>query len=560
MRLFPESLTWPAARRSRRSLLFAAWWALAGSGAPAAEVAIALSTASGLKFEPARLVVEPGAQVTLTFQNPDDMMHNFVLVKPGARLAVVEAALALADQGPARNFVPASDLVLWSTPLLNPGQSTRLTFTAPATEGVYPYVCTFPGHGLVMYGALYVARSPRLPPLDQDPNLPPPVVAVAAAALQHPTVQRTFLPDCGPAALAIGLPGGQSYSFDAGQCRLRYIWRGGFLDNSPQVLGKGDQFARPLGRVYYRASSAARLRIGDPSAPPKVKWQGYRWVGGVPRLSYQLDGAAVAETPQLNSDGQALVIAYEIEHATGPVTFTADPEGGASVTSDAGAWSGDRLTLTPGEARRFTLTFTERPGIEPLAYWSMNDLLFTGRKDPLPGVVGRAFTPGGNFNRREVLDTGIPLSAVQHGGTLMSWVKRTPPAATGKADRESAAPIFSAGTGSNAFVIRAPRSDLDWHHLAACFHHGGYTLYVDGQVQGELKVSPADPAAPLCLGSVGKEDFFAGLLDEVRIFDRPLSAAEIEKIYRREKPTTTPSTPRTVQNSPSTAAEHAAHP
>jgi hypothetical protein len=118
-----------------------------------------------------------------------------------------------------------------------------------------------------------------------------------------------------------------------------------------------------------------------------------------------------------------LEIAYELTGAGGPVTFVADPEGGATVTASRGKWASSQLTLTPAEAREFTLTLTERPGVEPAGYWSMNDAYFTAKSDPPPGVIGRAFVPGGTGNRREVLDSGIDWSSLQHGGTLMGWVK-----------------------------------------------------------------------------------------------------------------------------------------
>jgi putative heme-binding domain-containing protein len=39
---------------------------------------------------------------------------------------------------------------------VQPRQIQRLTYTAPTAVGVYPYVCTYPGHWRRMYGALYV--------------------------------------------------------------------------------------------------------------------------------------------------------------------------------------------------------------------------------------------------------------------------------------------------------------------------------------------------------------------------------------------------------------------
>ena len=39
-----------------------------------------------------------------------------------------------------------------------PGQSQALSFQAPNEPGIYPYVCTYPGHWRRMYGALYVVK------------------------------------------------------------------------------------------------------------------------------------------------------------------------------------------------------------------------------------------------------------------------------------------------------------------------------------------------------------------------------------------------------------------
>ena len=41
--------------------------------------------------------------------------------------------------------------------LIQPGVTDIIEFTAPA-PGIYPYVCTFPGHWSKMYGALHVVE------------------------------------------------------------------------------------------------------------------------------------------------------------------------------------------------------------------------------------------------------------------------------------------------------------------------------------------------------------------------------------------------------------------
>jgi plastocyanin len=493
-----------------------------------ADVVVRIEVAPGLKYDPERFAVAPGDHVTVEFHNGDEMIHNFVVTAPGKRLKVVSAALELGSSGPGRNFVPDLKDVLWSTRALNPNETTTLSFTAPEEEGVYPYVCTFPGHGFLMYGAMYVTRH-ALTPIESDPNIPrvvSPSTAPRDGLLQvgdRPIVSRTFLPDCGPAAIAVGMPGGQAYCFDAGSCRLRYVWKGGFVDNTDQWAGKGDLWSKVVGRIYYRTPAAPWLRFGDAAHVPSARWRGYRLVDGYPQFIYTLDGAETHELIRPVAGG--VEIAYEIPSAPGPVFFVTDADGGASVASSAGTWSGATLSLTAAEAARFTITLTERPKIEPLAYWSMNDALWGAEVDPKPGVVGRAFTPGGLERTPHVLDTGIKASALSGGGTLMAWVKTNP----GGPDF---APVFSAGS---SFIVPAPRQDGRWHHLViTCPPRGGVgRRFVDGVDEGPepLRLPSSDP--PFEIGSEGGR-FLAGLLDEVRIYDRVLPAPEIESIYRRE--------------------------
>ena len=50
---------------------------------------ITVGVKPGLQFDPKVLHFKPGEQVELTFDNVDEMMHNFVLVEPGARMEMV---------------------------------------------------------------------------------------------------------------------------------------------------------------------------------------------------------------------------------------------------------------------------------------------------------------------------------------------------------------------------------------------------------------------------------------------------------------------------------------
>ncbi|MEM7786078.1 MAG: c-type cytochrome, partial [Planctomycetota bacterium] len=56
----------------------------------------------------------------------------------------------------ARHYIPDSPKVLIGSKLLQPGQEQAIAFDVPSEPGIYPYVCTYPGHWRRMYGALYV--------------------------------------------------------------------------------------------------------------------------------------------------------------------------------------------------------------------------------------------------------------------------------------------------------------------------------------------------------------------------------------------------------------------
>jgi putative heme-binding domain-containing protein len=71
-------------------------------------------------------------------------------------LGKIAEASASNPEFQARFFVPQSNKVLLASTLLQPRGTQRLSWTAPMTPGVYPYVCTFPGHWMRMHGALYV--------------------------------------------------------------------------------------------------------------------------------------------------------------------------------------------------------------------------------------------------------------------------------------------------------------------------------------------------------------------------------------------------------------------
>jgi azurin len=111
-----------------------------------------------MQFAPAELRVRAGQPVRLVFENPDLMPHNLLLTAPDAaeEVGALADAMAAEPSAMARHYVPASPRILHATPLVEPGRRAELAFTAPATPGRYPYLCTFPGHWRMMRGILIV--------------------------------------------------------------------------------------------------------------------------------------------------------------------------------------------------------------------------------------------------------------------------------------------------------------------------------------------------------------------------------------------------------------------
>jgi putative heme-binding domain-containing protein len=131
-----------------------------------------------MSYDKDTLAVAAGKPVEFVFENNDLMPHNLVITRPGALESIGLLAESTAQQpdAAARQYVPPSDQILLASNLLQNRQSQRLPFTAPTEPGVYPYVCTYPGHWRRMFGALYVVA-------DLDAYLADPVAYLAANPL-----------------------------------------------------------------------------------------------------------------------------------------------------------------------------------------------------------------------------------------------------------------------------------------------------------------------------------------------------------------------------------------
>ena len=122
------------------------------------EVKLTLEGNDLMQYDKKELKVKEGSTVTLTLKHVGKMAkevmgHNFVLLKPGTDLATfANSAMTAVDN----EYIPKdTDRVIVSTKMLGGGESTTITFEAPAI-GTYDYICSFPGHYGLMQGKFIV--------------------------------------------------------------------------------------------------------------------------------------------------------------------------------------------------------------------------------------------------------------------------------------------------------------------------------------------------------------------------------------------------------------------
>ncbi|MEN9573541.1 MAG: hypothetical protein RL514_1396 [Verrucomicrobiota bacterium] len=175
----------------------------------------------------------------------------------------------------------------------------------------------------------------------------------------EPIVFRTFIADSSTRSIAVGLPGGVNYVFDAEQCRVRYAWSGEFLDVAPVWTGRGGGPAKVLGKKFLTLPTQP-LRIGNGDAESPTKFRGYRLVEKFPEFQYDVDGVPVRLRVRRGSAPDSLELDYELGPTSSAVWFVLPPDGGVVATSSFGRPENGRLRVPDGKLGRFTISLAPK--------------------------------------------------------------------------------------------------------------------------------------------------------------------------------------------------------
>ncbi len=122
---------------------------------------VRIESRDNLQFSTRTLEATAGETIKLTFGNPDVVPHNWALIRPGTLEKIGDLTNRLVNDPDAflRHYVPESNDVICYTDVVEPQGEGAIYFQVPREPGRYPYLCTFPGHWMVMNGELIVKPS-----------------------------------------------------------------------------------------------------------------------------------------------------------------------------------------------------------------------------------------------------------------------------------------------------------------------------------------------------------------------------------------------------------------
>ncbi|MEZ6038248.1 MAG: PA14 domain-containing protein [Planctomycetota bacterium] len=192
--------------------------------------------------------------------------------------------------------------------------------------------------------------SPRVA-LSGELILPDKVVPIAVHH-HHPVVMRVHVEGAASRTIAVGLPGGMNYCFDAARCSVQFGWAGAFLDVGPDRNARGGQPCRTLGPRFAVGDVGFPLRTATGAERP-VRFRGYR-TGHLPAFDLDWDGVAVswAIAPAAEGIGLDYTFAFATP-TTESMRFVIDADG-LQLSSTLGAVEGGTLVV-PANTRTFSV-------------------------------------------------------------------------------------------------------------------------------------------------------------------------------------------------------------
>jgi hypothetical protein len=167
----------------------------------------------------------------------------------------------------------------------------------------------------------------------------------------------------------------------------------------------------------------------------------------------------------------------------------------------------------------------------------------------MPGVYAQAFKFDG-IDDQVLVPESAALSAINAGMSIKTWIKTTDASAAPRIAAK-VTPSSSGGfdlhlaTGKLQMTVADAQSQVSaisinsvndgkWHYVAGVYDGNALSLYIDGvlesQTSGSITIR-SNNGQPLTVGAWQGSFPYVGLIDELEIYDRALSGAEINDGY-----------------------------
>lgn len=173
-------------------------------------------------------------------------------------------------------------------------------------------------------------------------------------------VQRTYLPDAYPGALAVTMPGGPTFCFDPVRGGISQMNDGDFVDLRPRWITKRGEPARVSGEIFYRDASRGLFWLAADGSEPLFKFQGYSVAGPYPELYYKVGDREIREQVLPLASGMGIVRKFHVGAGTQPIWYKSEPQTGSEVTATGLEQDGRRMGFTKTVAGEFTIEIRQK--------------------------------------------------------------------------------------------------------------------------------------------------------------------------------------------------------
>lgn len=175
-------------------------------------------------------------------------------------------------------------------------------------------------------------------------------------------VQRTYLPNAYPGAIAITFPAGPTVCFDPVRGGISQVADADFVDLRPRWLTKRGEPARIAGPLYFQDDERGSFWRDAGGAEPAFQFKGFSVKGEYPEFFYRVGERDIREVMRPAGPVAGIIRELHIAPGQGQLTYAHEPQSGAEIATEGGSPNARGFAF--GSAAAGTVTMAIRPSGE----------------------------------------------------------------------------------------------------------------------------------------------------------------------------------------------------